>query len=113
MISRNDVLTSKSLASLNKQRLLPEPYSDIGYFFMYYSIKDYKEALCDILSFIDKSLRIYYDRKKEKGASWEDGLLSKAKSFSCRSIVIYLSPNVLNDGFFWRLLRVIKEQKVL
>lgn len=113
MISRNDVLTSKSLASLNKQRFLPEPYSDIGYFFMYYSIKDYKEALCDILSFIDKGLRIYYDRKKEKGASWEDGLLSKAKSFSCRSIVIYLSPNVLNDGFFWQLLRVIKEQKVL
>ena len=104
-----DLLLSSS--NFDKHNL-PEPYHDDGYFFVYYNDLDYKFALTDIVKFINSDMRIYYDRKLEYGPAWEDNLISKAKSFSCRAVIFYLSENVLRDEFFWKLLNIVKDKHI-
>ena len=104
-----DLLLSSS--NFDKHNL-PEPYHDDGYFFVYYNDLDYKFALTDIVKFINSDMRIYYDRKLEYGPAWEDNLISKAKSFSCRAVIFYLSENVLKDEFFWKLLNIVKDKHI-
>lgn len=104
-----DLLLSSS--NFDKHNL-PEPYHDDGYFFVYYNDLDYKYALTDIVKFINSDMRIYYDRKLEYGPAWEDNLISKAKSFSCRAVIFYLSENVLKDEFFWKLLNIVKDKHI-
>ena len=106
------IIESSSLASLKRNNFLPEPYSDSGYFYIYYASEDYKLALVDIVSLLDKEVRVFYDRHNENGKAREQDLLARAKSFSCRAIIFYLSKNVLKDELFWSLLTLVKESNI-
>ena len=106
------IIESSSFNSLKKSQLLPEPYSDSGFFYIYYATEDYKEALVDIINFINKEVRVFYDRHIENGKAWEHELVLKAKSFSCRAIIFYLSENALKDELFWSLLKLVKEANI-
>lgn len=106
------IMSSENLKSINQSHILPEPYDTEGYFYFYYVTKDYKEALSDIVEMINKDIRIFYDRKLEFGPAWEDNLLSKIKSFSCRAVIFYLSNNVIEDPLFWKILSLVNEKHI-
>lgn len=104
----DDIQYSESLAALQSKGVLPEPYSHSGYYFVYYSRKDYKIALKDIVQMSDSGLRVWYDRKMNSGKSWEADMLEKARSFRCACVVLYLSVNALESPFFWQLCKLIE-----
>ena len=106
------IIDSPSFSSLKRSSLLPEPFSDSGYFYLYYAAEDYKQALVDIISLLDKEVRVFYDRQNETGEARRQDLLARAKSFSCRAVIFYLSKNVLNDELFWSLLALVKESNI-
>lgn len=107
------ILNSQSLAELRNNSLLPEPYADSGYYFVYYSRKDYKTALRDIVMLSDDGLRIWYDRKVNAGDGWEQGMLARARDFHCVCAVLYLSAHAMRSPFFWKLCALIKEQHLV
>ena len=103
----NDIQSSESLSVLQNTGLLPPPYDDAGYYFVYYSKKDYKYALKDIVLMSEKGMPVWYDRKLNYGKSWQNDMLAKARNYRCACVVIYLSENAMNSPFFWRLCSLI------
>ena len=108
----NDIQSANSLSVLQQSGLLPTPYEESGYYFVYYSKKDYKYALKDIVQMSDKGIPVWYDRKLNYGKSWEDDMLAKARNFRCACVVIYLSENAMKSPFFWKLCSLIDEYHV-
>lgn len=98
---------SRSLRELQEAAVLPDPFDDTGFYYIYYAKEDYKTALCDIVRFAGNGLRVYYNRYLDTGKSFTSDYLAKAKSVHCRCAVIYLSENALRDPVFFRLLRTI------
>ena len=107
-----EIANSDSFTLLQQRNLLPEPYADNGYYFIYYSEKDYRKALSDIVLLADAGLRIWYDRKLESGKSWEADMLSRAENFHCSCVVFYLSANCFESPFFWQLCELVIDRKL-
>ena len=105
--------TASSLAELMHNGLLPDPNDDGSYFFFYYSRKDFKKALKDIVTLSDLGLRIWYDRKQEGGASWKADMLSRASDFHCAAVVFYLSESAMQSAFFWQLCTLVAERHLV
>lgn len=100
---------SNSFAELRDNKVLPDPYDDSGFYYVYYAQADYKTVLPEIMGYIDNGLRIYYNRYYDRSNSFISDYLAKVKSVHCRCAVIYLSEAALNDPVFYRLLRIILE----
>lgn len=103
---------SENLQDLQKLCTLPEPYDDRGYFFIYYAEADYKNALGDIVEFIDGGMRVYYDRKLEHGEAWRNDYISKCKSLHCRCAVFYISESVFKDETFKLLCETVYRNRI-
>ena len=115
-MKNNDLLTkiesSTSLAELNSAFHLPEPYDDAGYYMIYYCEADYRQALPEILEYIDSGMRVYYDRYLESGEAHIRDFCRRAVGSHCRCIVFYLSENVFGDPTFLALLRLVGERSL-
>lgn len=98
---------SRSLDELRSLKVLPDPYDDSGYYYIYYAQDDYKAVLPEILSFIENGLRVYYNRYYDRGKSFINDYLAKVKSAHCRCAVIYLSEQAVKDPVFFRLLEIL------
>lgn len=106
------IAKSNTLKELHRMFPLPEPYDERGFYFFYYAEADYKQALRDIVSFIDGGMRIYYDRMLEGGAAWQRDYLVKCRALHCRCVVFYLSRNALYDDTFIRLCETVYENRI-
>ncbi len=106
------IAESNSFDELRRACALPEPYDDRGYFFFYYADEDYKQALCDIVSFIDCGMRVYYDRKLEYGKDRQHDYVTKCKTLQCRLVVFYLSDSALKDDTFFQLCQAVYDNRI-
>lgn len=100
---------SKSYADREMRGILPEPNEDNGYYFVYYPEGLYKSALIDILTFSADNMRIWYDRKLESGAAWEEQMLDKIGEYNCIGAVLYLNRESLSSPFFYRICAEIEK----
>lgn len=94
---------SRSVFDPEIKALLPEPAEDNGYYLIYYPEDLYKSALTDVLLFNADNLRVWYDRRLESGAAWEEYILDKIGEYDCIGAVLYLSDASLRSPFFYRL----------
>ena len=94
---------SRSVFDPEIKALLPEPAEDNGYYLIYYPEDLYKSALTDVLLFNADNLRVWYDRRLESGAAWEEYILDKIGEYDCIGAVLYLSNASLRSPFFYRL----------
>ena len=100
---------SHSLDELRENKVLPDPYDDSGFYYVYYAQADYKTVLPEIMGYIDNGLRIYYNRYYDRSKSFTADYLAKVKSVHCRCAVIYLSEEAIKDPVFYQLLNTISE----
>lgn len=96
-----------SLAELQSNHTLPDPFDDGGYYLVYYAKQDYRQALYDIVRFAGDGMRIYYDRYLETGEAHQRDFVAKAHSIHCRCVVFYLSENVFSDSVFAELCHAV------
>lgn len=94
---------SESIEALCFNELMPEPFNDDGFYFVYFSDTDYKIALKDIVELCEHSVRIWYDRRRESGQAWEASMLAKTRSIYCLCVVFYISSSTFSSTFFWQL----------
>lgn len=106
------IKSSDSLRGLQRSCELPEPYDDRGYYLFYYAEADYKQALGDIVRFIDGGMRIYYDRRLESGLAQRRAFVAKCKSLHCRLVVFYLSTHAFADETFLELCRTVLRNNI-
>lgn len=91
----------------NIKKLLPEPLSDKGYYYVYYPTSLYKEVYIDILNYDYKNIIIFYDRKIESGRDYENYLLDAIKEYNCIGVLIYLNEEAIKDDFLYKLMTYI------
>lgn len=103
---------TSTISELNGVFSLPEPYDDAGYYMVYYSERDYRYALPEIVDYIESGMRIYYDRYLETGEAHIRDYCRHAVGSHCRCIVFYLSDNVFDDPTFLELVRVVGEREL-
>lgn len=108
----NEINISNNLLELHEKGILPEPYDDGGYYLVYYSEKDYRIALPDIVGYFESGMRIYYDRYQETGSSHVNDFISKSLSSHCRLVVFYLSENVFEDPTFKLLCKSVYDNNL-
>ena len=94
---------SRSVFDPEIKALLPEPAEDNGYYLIYYPENLYKSALTDVLLFNADNLRVWYDRRLESGAAWEEYILDKIGEYDCIGAILYLNNASLRSPFFYRL----------
>ena len=107
-----EINSSNTLFELQEKGVLPEPYDDGGYYLVYYSEKDYRLALPDIIGYFESGMRIYYDRYQETGSSHINDFISKSLSSHCRLVVFYLSENVFDDPVFKLLCKSVYDNNL-
>ena len=107
-----EINSSNTLFELQEKGVLPEPYDDGGYYLVYYSEKDYRIALPDIIGYFESGMRIYYDRYQETGSSHINDFISKSLSSHCRLVVFYLSENVFDDPVFKLLCKSVYDNNL-
>lgn len=107
-----EINSSNNLFELHEKGVLPEPYDDGGYYLVYYSEKDYRIALPDIIGYFESGMRIYYDRYQEKGISHINDFVAKSLSSHCRLVVFYLTENVFQDPTFKLLCKSVYDNNL-
>lgn len=100
--------SAESLEELRFNELMPEPFHDDGFYFVYFADADYKLALKDILELHERGVRIWYDRRRESGQAWTRDMLARTRSIHCLSVIFYISPAAFQSDFFWQLAEYVR-----
>lgn len=100
---------SNSIDEINTPDIIPDPDNVDGYFFVYYPESLYKQAFIDIIEFTGANVHIFYDRKLEKGESYELELLQKIEEYNCIGVLLYLNTDALEDPFCLKVCRAMRK----
>ena len=100
---------SNSIDEINTPDIIPDPDNVDGYFFVYYPKSLYKQAFIDIIEFTGANVHIFYDRKLEKGESYELELLQKIEEYNCIGVLLYLNTDALEDPFCLKVCRAMRK----